>query len=186
MVGVMIFNYLRVSTTEQNTDRQLATVPSDETFIDKVSGKNTKDRPELLKMLSKLRHGDVVNVHDLSRLARSTRDLLSLVEQILNVGASIHFHKENLIFNGDKSDPFQNLQLSMLGAISQFEREIMLSRQKEGIAIAKSKGVYRGRQSKFSDDDIAKIQQQFQTVENKSQLAREWNITRQYLYKLCS
>lgn len=182
----MIFNYLRVSTVEQNTDRQLSTVTSDETFIDKVSGKNTKDRPQLLLMLSKLRAGDVVNVHDLSRLARSTRDLLSLVEQIIEVGASIHFHKENLKFNGDKSDAFQNLQLSMLGAISQFEREIMLSRQAEGIAIAKTKGVYRGRQSKFTSADIANIKEEFVTTSNKSELARKWCITRQYLYKICA
>jgi len=183
---MMIFNYLRVSTQEQNTDRQLLNIKSDEVFIDKVSGKNTKDRPQLLVMLSKLRSGDVVNVHDLSRLARSTKDLLSLVEQILDVGASIHFHKENLIFNGDRSDPFQNLQLSMLGAISQFEREIMLSRQKEGIAIAKDKGVYTGRKSKFSDSEIASIKAEFGTTSNKSELARKHDITRQYLYKLCS
>jgi len=182
----MIFNYLRVSTTEQNTTRQLLDVACDESFIDKVSGKNTKDRPQLLLLLAKLRSGDTVNVHDLSRLARSTKDLLALVEHILSVGASIHFRKENLIFNGDKSDPFQTLQLSMLGAISQFEREIMLSRQKEGIAIAKLNGVYEGRKSRFSDSDIANIKAEFGTTSNKSELARKYDITRQYLYKLCS
>jgi len=181
----MIFNYLRVSTTEQNTERQLMDVECDGVFIDKVSGKNTKDRPQLLVMLSKLRKDDVVNVHDLSRLARSTKDLLALVEQMLDVGASIHFKKEGLIFNGDKSDPFQTLQLSMLGAISQFEREIMLSRQSEGIAIAKANGVYTGRKSRFSDDDITKIKAEFGTTSNKSELARNYGITRQYLYKLC-
>jgi len=185
VVVMVIFNYLRVSTVEQNIERQLLNVECDETFIDKVSGKNTKDRPQLLILLSKIRKDDVVNVHDLSRLARSTMDLLSLVEQILDVGATIHFRKENLIFNGDKS-PFQNLQLSMLASISQFEREIMLSRQKEGIAIAKDKGVYTGRKSKFSGDEVASIKAEFKTTTNKSELARKYDITRQYLYKLCA
>ena len=183
----MIFNYIRVSTIEQNTERQLKDVKCDEQFIEKVSAKDTKNRPELLRLLGKLRTEDIVNVHDLSRLARSTKDLLTLVEQILSTGASIHFHKENLRFtSGNDADPFQQLQLTMLAAIAQFERQIMLSRQAEGIAIAKNKGKYRGRQSKFSESEINDIKEQFKVADNKAQLARDWGITRQYLYKIAA
>jgi len=102
-------------------------------------------------------------------------------------GASIRFHKENLTFDGSRGDdPFQKLMLTMLGAISTFERDLLLERQREGIAIAKSKGKYKGRPSKFSKEDIASIKKRFVETKNKSELAKELGISRGYLYQMVS
>ena len=104
----MIFNYIRVSTVEQNTERQLRDVVCDRVYEEKVSGKDT-NRPQLQTMLSNIRSGDIINIHEMSRLARNTRDLLNLVEDITSKGATIIFHKENMTFKGDgKQDPYQN------------------------------------------------------------------------------
>lgn len=180
----MIFNYIRVSTAVQNTDRQLRDVSCDREYLEKVSAKDT-NRPELQNMLNNLREDDVVNIHELSRLARNTRDLLDIVDQIIDKGASIHFHKENLRFDASKKDDaFQKLMLTMLGAISSFERDLMLERQREGIAIAKMNDVYKGRKSVFNDEDILAIKKEFDESTNKAELARKHGITRSYLYKL--
>jgi len=179
----MIFNYIRVSTVQQNTDRQLLGIDCDRAYEEKVSAKNT-DRPQLQAMLMNLRADDHVNVHELSRLARNTKDLLVIVEQIMNTGASIQFHKENLRFDSGKTaDPFQKLMLSMLASISTFERDLMLERQKEGIALAKAAGKYKGRRSQFDDSQVAEIRTKFDMKSvNKSALAREYGISRQHLY----
>ena len=180
----MIFNYIRVSTVQQNTDRQLLNIDCDREYIEKVSGKDT-NRPQLQAMLQNIRSGDLVNVHELSRLARNTKDLLDIVDQIINAGATIRFHKENLVFDGTKKDdPFQKLMLTMLGAISTFERDLMLERQREGIAIAKSKGKYKGRKSNFTSDQLEQIKKEFTEAKNKAELARKWEISRGYLYEL--
>ena len=181
----MIFNYIRVSTAGQNTDRQLVGVTCDREFIEMASAKDAK-RPQLQAMLSTLRPGDLVNVHELSRLARNTKDLLAIVEQILGIGASIKFHKENLTFNGgEEQDAFQQLMLTMLGAIAQFERNLLLERQREGIAIAKAKGKYKGKKSRFSEADIQEMKERFSVPgTNKSALARQYGITRQHMYRL--
>lgn len=183
----MIFNYLRVSTAVQNTDRQLVGVACDREFTEQASAKDAQ-RPQLQAMLSTLRQGDLVNVHELSRLARNTKDLLAIVEQILGIGASIKFHKENMAFNGgEEQDAFQQLMLTMLGAIAQFERNLLLERQREGIAIAKAKGKYRGKQSRFSAADIQAMKERFSKPDtNKSALARDFGITRQHLYRLAA
>jgi len=153
--------------------------------MEKVSAKDM-ERPKLKAMLLTLRQGDTVNVHELSRLARNTKDLLGIVEQILGLGASIKFHKENMTFNGGETqDSFQQLMLTMLGAISQFERNLMLERQREGIAIAKSKGKYKGKQSRFNNADVQEMKERFaQPGINKSELARGYGITRQHMYRL--
>ena len=180
----MIFNYIRVSTIQQNDERQLSGIVCDREYREKLSGKD-RNRPELRKLLDNLRTNDQVNVHELSRLARNTQDLLNIVDEILKVGASIQFHKENLLFDGaKKDDPFQKLMLTMLGAISTFERDLMLERQREGIAIAKEKGKYKGRRSNFTDDDITKIKNEFKQTTNKAKLAKKYNISRGYLYEL--
>ena len=144
----MIFNYIRVSTIEQNTERQLRDVVCDRIYEEKISGKDT-NRPQLQAMLSNIRSGDIINIHEMSRLARNTRDLLNLVEEITSKGATIIFHKENLTFKGDeKQDPYQKMMMTMLGAVAELERSILLERQREGIAIAKSKGKYKGGKNK--------------------------------------
>jgi DNA invertase Pin-like site-specific DNA recombinase len=183
----MIFNYIRVSTADQNTARQLADVPCDRIYKEHISGKDT-NRPELQAMLMNMRADDWINVHELSRLARNTKDLLAIVEQVLDAGANIRFHKENLCFEaGKRADPFQQLMLTMLGAISTFERDLMLERQREGIAIAKAAGKYKGRQSRFTAEQQAEIKERFKDPRtNKAALAREFGMTRAYLYQLAA
>ena len=182
----MKFCYKRVSTIYQKTDRQLYGINFDREFIEKVSAKDS-NRPELKNLLGILRKGDEIHVHELSRLARNTKDLLDIVEQILNAGSNIIFHKENLNFiAGKKRPPVQDLMLSLLGAIAQFERDLLLERQREGISLAKQRGVYKGKQSKFSDDDIEKIKAEFIKSTNKVKLAKKLGISRAYLYRLAA
>lgn len=181
----MEFCYKRVSTIVQNLTRQLKDVPCDREYVEKVSGKDL-NRPQLQALLQNIRSGDIVHVHEMSRLGRNTKDLLEIVEHIVNAGGTIKFHKENLEFKSGESNPFQSLMLNLLSSISQFERDLLLERQREGIAIAKAKGKYKGRRSKFSDIDIATIQKEFKTSKNKADLARKWKISRQYLYSLAS
>ena len=181
----MIYNYVRVSTVEQNTDRQLLNVPCDHTYLEKVSGKD-QNRPQLLAMMDALTDGDLINVHDMSRLARNTRDMLEIVDKVLNLGASIKFHKESLFYEaGKKEDHYQKLMLTMMSAFADFERSLILERQREGIAIAKAEGKYKGKQTRFSSEAIEDIKRRFNDpVTNKAELARELKITRSYLYKL--
>lgn len=179
----MEFLYRRVSTIDQKTDRQLLGMEVDREYEDKLSGKDL-NRPQLQAMLQTLRAGDVVHVHELSRLGRSVKDLIDLVERIVNAGAIIHFHKENLRFEPNKEDPFQQLMLNLLSSVAQFERECILQRQREGIAIAKTNGKYKGKQSRFSDAQIEQIQREFGEVKNKTLLAKKWGISRGYLYKI--
>lgn len=136
--------YCRVSTTEQNLDRQLVAMDNlgiDKVFSEKVSGKNT-ERPELKKMIDYVREGDVVYVESYSRLARSSLDLLSLVNQLHDKGVAVVSLKENL----DTTTPSGKLILHFIAGIVQFERDCTLERQREGIAIAKAKGKYKGKQ----------------------------------------
>jgi DNA invertase Pin-like site-specific DNA recombinase len=152
--------------------------------LEKLSAKDV-NRPELQNMINNLRSGDVINVHDLSRLARNTQDLLSIVDQIKSKNESVRFHKENLTFDGSKKDDaFQKLMLKMLGAISTFERDLMLDRQREGVALAKAKGVYKGRKSNFAKDDVQAIKEEFAVTKNIAELARKHGISRGYLYQL--
>jgi DNA invertase Pin-like site-specific DNA recombinase len=181
----MIFNYIRVSTVDQNTDRQLVDIQCDRTYEEKVSGKD-QNRPQLQAMLGSLREGDLVNVHDMSRLGRNTRDLLEIVDKVISLGASIRFHKENLFFDGSKKkDPYQKLMMTMMAGFADFERSLILERQREGIAIAKAQGKYQGKQSKFTKEQVEEIRSQFNDpLTNKAALAKSLNITRAYLYKL--
>ncbi|WP_045500531.1 recombinase family protein [Vibrio hyugaensis] len=139
----LTFNYLRVSTKIQNTERQLDKVPCDRIFIDKASGKNAK-RPELESLLRFINPGDHINVHSIDRLARNLKDLRELIDQITGKGCSVKFNKENLHFTSEKN-AFQDLMLSMLGAVAEFESAIINERRLEGIAKAKEKGVQFGR-----------------------------------------
>lgn len=144
--------YVRISSVDQNTARQLDGVALDKVFTDKVSGATT-DRPQLQAMLEYVREGDTIVVHEISRLARSLADLLSLVESLTAKGVHIHFHKEGLLFTGE-DNPTQHLMLSMMGAVAQFERSMIKERQREGIAKAKEAGVYKGRVKKVDDEAI--------------------------------
>lgn len=144
--------YIRVSSADQNTDRQLDGLTFAKTFTDKVSGATT-DRPQLQQMIEFVREGDVIHVHSIDRLARSLQDLLSLVKDINAKGVSVKFHKESLEFTGE-TNASQNLMLQVMGAVAEFERSMIKERQREGIAKAKAKGVYKGRTKAVSNDDI--------------------------------
>ena len=141
----MKIGYIRVSTEEQNTARQevlLRELGVDEVFIDKASGKNA-DRPELTRMMEYVRRGDTVIVESISRFARNTRDLLDLVEQLTAKQVEFVSRKEAI----DTTTPTGKFMLTVFGAVAELEREYILQRQREGIAIAKANGVYKGRRS---------------------------------------
>jgi len=144
--------YIRVSTIEQNEARQIEAMKDkniEKYFTEKISGKNT-DRPKLQEMLDFVREGDVVFIHDFSRLARSTEDLLNIVNTLNDKGVHLISNKENL----DTSTPTGKLMLTMIGAINTFERENMLERQREGIAIAKKEGRYKGGHKKEINKEL--------------------------------
>ncbi|WP_295069717.1 recombinase family protein [Ruminococcus sp.] len=137
--------YARVSSMEQNEARQLHsfegyTEKIKKIFIDKLSGKNT-DRPQLQAMLSYVREGDVVVVSDFSRLARSTRDMLQIVQELTDKGVGLISLKENV----DTDTPQGRFMLTVFAALAELERETILQRQREGIALAKQQGKYKGR-----------------------------------------
>ena len=143
--------YIRVSTVEQNETRQLEAMKNkgiEKYFTEKVSGKDT-NRPQLKAMLDFVREGDTVYIHDFSRLARSTKDLLDIVEQLHNKGVYLVSNKENI----DTSTPTGKLMLTMIGAIAEFERANLLERQREGIEIAKREGKFKGGQVKTIDEN---------------------------------
>jgi DNA invertase Pin-like site-specific DNA recombinase len=135
--------YKRVSSEGQNLDRQ-DMGPCDKVFEEKVSGKNTKDRPALQALMDYAREGDTVVVYAIDRLARDLRDLQTLVQSLNDKGVSITFHTEGLTFTGNADDAMSRLQLQMMGAFAEFERNISRRRQEEGIAKAKAKGIYKG------------------------------------------
>ncbi len=178
--------YKRVSTVDQNLDRQLPDFKADVVLEEKVSAKDA-NRPDLEMLLRVISDGDEVHVHELSRLARSVQDLIEIVNKVVSKGASIKFHKEGLEFSPDKkANSFQSLMLNLLGSIAQFERDLMLERQREGISIAKQKGVYKGRQSRFSDEDFERIRSEFPKAKDKTRLAKKWGISRSYLYQIAN
>ncbi len=135
--------YIRVSTVDQNTERQLDGLKFDKTFEDKCSGKDT-NRTQLQDLLEYVRKGDEVHVHDISRMARNLEDLIGLVKRLNSQGVTVCFHKENLTFTGEQN-PMQELMLNVMGAVYQFERSMLLERQREGILKAKQAGKYKGR-----------------------------------------
>ena len=141
----MKIGYVRASTTDQNTARQEVLMESlgvDQTYIDRVSGKNT-DRPELKRMMTFVREGDTVIVESISRFARNTRDLLELVERLTAKGVEFVSKKEAI----DTTTPSGKFMLTIFGAVAELEREYILQRQREGIAIARDRGIYKGRRS---------------------------------------
>ena len=149
--------YIRVSTTDQNTGRQLDGIEFDKIFEDKCSGKDT-NRPKLQALLEYVREGDEVHVHDISRMARNLEDLLALVKTLNAQHVSVHFHKEHLTFTGEQN-PMQELMLNVMGSVYQFERSMLLERQREGIQKAKDAGKYKGRQKVINNDSILQLLQ---------------------------
>ena len=176
-----IVGYIRVSTFDQNTDRQLEGVQLDKVFTDKASGKDTK-RPELGLLIQYVREGDTVVVHSMDRLARNLDDLWQKVQKLTSQGIRVQFIKENLIFTGEDS-PMATLMLSVMGAFAEFERALIRERQREGIALAKQRGAYRGRKRSLSGKDIAEVRRRIDAGEKKAKVAREYGISRETLYQ---
>ncbi len=176
--------YVRVSTTDQSTARQLDGETLDKVYEDKASGKDTK-RPQLKAALDFLREGDTLVIHSMDRLARNLDDLRRIVMTLTKKGVKVHFVKESLTFTGEDS-AMSNLLLSVMGAFAEFERELIKERQREGIAIAKKEGVYKGRKPSLSAERAAELRQRAANGENKAALAREFGISRAALYTYIS
>jgi DNA invertase Pin-like site-specific DNA recombinase len=173
--------YVRVSSFDQNPERQLENISLNKVFTDKASGKDTK-RPELEALLAFAREGDTVVVHSMDRLARNLDDLRRLVQMLTKRGIRIEFVKEGLHFTGEDS-PMANLLLSVMGAFAEFERALIRERQREGIALAKKRGAYRGRKKALSPEQVADLRQRAAAGEQKAALAREFGISRETLYQ---
>lgn len=177
--------YVRVSSIDQNTDRQLDGVQLDKVFTDHASGKDT-NRPALVSCMDYLREGDTLLVHSMDRLARNLEHLRAIVRQLTAKGIQVKFMKESLTFTGENDSPMNTLLLSMLGAVAEFERNMIKERQREGIAIAKNKGVYRGRKAKLDATQAQELKEKVLAGVNKAQLAKEMGISRQTLYSYLS
>lgn len=173
--------YIRVSTEEQNPERQLDGVILDETFIDKVSGKNT-NRPQLEALLHYARDGDTIIVHSMDRLARNLDDLRRLVFDLTKRHITIQFLKEKLLFTGEDS-PMANLLLSVMGAFAEFERALIRERQLEGISLAKKRGVYKGRKRTLTLSQVHILKQRLANGESKTNVAKSMGISRTTLYQ---
>jgi DNA invertase Pin-like site-specific DNA recombinase len=173
--------YVRVSSFDQNPDRQLEAVPVARTFTDKASGRDTR-RPELDRLLAFVREGDTVVVHSMDRLARNLDDLRRVVQDLTRRGVRIEFVKECLTFTGEDS-PMANLMLSVMGAFAEFERALLRERQREGITLAKQRGAYRGRKRSLNSEQIVEMKRRVAAGEQKAQVARDMGICRETVYQ---
>lgn len=199
MTGPKLVGYRRVSTVDQKADRQLDDLITadlvDPVFTDKASGKDTS-RPKLAEALRYVRPGETLVVHSMDRLARNLDDLRRIVK-VLTVGgeiqigdelvackggARVQFVKEGLTFTGDDS-PMNTLLLSLLGAVAEFERSLILERQREGIALAKKAGKYRGSAPKLNDAQIAELARRKAAGEGVAALARDLGVSRATVYR---
>lgn len=178
----MNIGYIRVSSCDQRTDRQLDGIALDRVFMDKTSGKDMA-RPEFQACLRALRAGDMLHVHSIDRLTRSLQDLLVILKEMADRDVTVKFYKENLVFSGDSS-PFQRLHLQIIGAVAEFERALIRERQREGIALAKQRGKYKGSKKRLTEDEIAMLATRaLKNKENVMGLAREFGISRQTAYR---
>jgi DNA invertase Pin-like site-specific DNA recombinase len=173
--------YIRVSSFDQNPERQLEHVEVARVFTDTASGKDAH-RPQLEALLGFVRQGDTVVVHSMDRLARNLDDLRRVVQGLTKRGVRIEFLKEHLVFTGEDS-PMANLMLSVMGAFAEFERALIRERQREGIALAKRRGAYRGRKRSLSREQVAEVRQRIQAGEAKAKVARDFGISRETLYQ---
>ncbi len=173
--------YIRVSSLDQSFERQLEGMALDQIFTDKASGKDTK-RTQLEAMLKFARQGDSIYVHSMDRLARNLDDLRKIVRDLNDKGISIHFVKEHLVFTGEDS-PMANLMLSVMGAFAEFERSLIKERQREGITLAKKRGVYKGRKRSLTSEEITLLKKRVEEGHKKTQIALDFGISRETLYQ---
>ena len=179
--------YVRVSSADQNDARQLDGMALDKTFTDKASGKDI-NRPELQAMLDYVREGDHIYVHSMDRLSRSLRDLQEVVERLTGKGITVSFVKESLNFEPPATGAdahktaYSTLMLQLLGAVSQFERALIKERQREGIAIAKSKKLYKGRKPALDKAAVSKLRMMANDGVSKVEIAETLGISRASVY----
>ena len=180
--------YVRVSSLDQNDARQLDGLALDKIFTDKASGKDVH-RPQLQAMLSHVREGDHVYVHSMDRLSRSLKDLQEVVESLTARGVAVEFCKENLRFerpgtnSGGHTAAYSKLLLQMLGAVGEFERALIRERQREGIAIAKTKGVYKGRKPILNEEMKLKLREMVANGVSKTEIAKNLAMSRASVYQ---
>ncbi len=173
--------YVRVSTLDQNTVRQLDGIPVDKTYTERASGKDQKNRPELENLIGFVREGDTVLVHSMDRLARNLDDLKKIVGRLTRKGVRVEFVKEALTFTGDDSAA-ATLLLHVMGAFAEFERSLIRERQREGIALAKQRKVYKGRVPALNPERAAELRRRAAEGESKTNLARDLGISRATVY----
>jgi DNA invertase Pin-like site-specific DNA recombinase len=173
--------YIRVSSLDQNEQRQLEGIAVDKKFTDKASGKDM-NRPQLQAALDYLRDGDVLVVHSMDRLARNLDDLRKIVMELTGRGIVVEFVKEHLHFTAE-DNAMSKLLLSVMGAFAEFERALIKERQREGIALAKQKGVYKGRKPSLTPEQVQTLKRRVKAGEKRAPLAREFGISRETLYQ---
>lgn len=178
--GGKVIGYKRVSTFNQKTDRQLEGIEVDRMFEDHISG-STKERPGLDHLMKYIREGDLIVVHSIDRFARNLNHLLELVNELMKWGIEIRFIKENLILDGHNM-PTTRLILSIMGAFSEFERNIIRERQMEGIAIAKKKGHFKGRVPTLTRDQIDILVKKYKAGEAVVDIAFYFGMCRRTIY----
>jgi DNA invertase Pin-like site-specific DNA recombinase len=183
MTGKKI-GYIRVSSFDQNPERQLEGIKLDKKFIDKASGKDV-NRPALTELLNYVREDDTIIVHSMDRLARNLDDLRQIVQKLNKQNVKIQFLKENLTFTGEDS-PMASLLLSVMGAFAEFERSLIKERQLEGIAIARAKGLYKGRKAVLSQEQVSLLKSKMDLGVPKAKIARELKVSRRTLYNYLS
>ncbi len=172
--------YIRVSTTDQNPERQLDGIALDRVFTDMASAKDI-NRPQLTELLKFVREGDTIVVHSMDRLARNLEDLRHIVQGQAARGVRVEFVKEGLTFSGEDS-PMAQLMLTVMGAFAEFERALLKERQREGITLAKKRGAYRGRKRALSPQQIIQLKTRVDSGEKKAKIARDLGTSRETLY----
>lgn len=176
-----IFGYVRVSSLDQNTIRQLDGEQLDRVFMDRASGKD-QNRPQLEALIDFARDGDTVLVHSMDRLARNLDDLRAIVRRLTDKKVQVRFVKENLTFTGEDT-AMATFLLSVMGAFAEFERALIRERQREGITLAKKAGVYKGRGKALNARQAADLIRRAAAGEAKAALAREFGVSRQTVYQ---
>lgn len=173
--------YMRVSSTDQHTTRQLDGITLDRTFEEQISGKD-RQRPRLTECLAYLRQGDTLHVHSIDRLARNLMDLQQIIDDLAGRGVAVRFEKEQLTFDGSAGNPMNRLMLQMLGAFAEFERSMIRERQREGITAAQKKGLHLGAPRSLSDEQVAAIAARGD--DKAADLAKEFGVCRQTIYSI--